>query len=136
MGRGHKTCPDCGTTTGPRSFKCPNKKCGHSFEINKKPEFLKQEKGDHKFNWKELQRGDRIKVLTGSGSYWPTETEKVNMGYYGKFVVKYIDKNGIHATGNKKEGPMSHCYIWMGAEVVTPSGLVRAPHRVVKLKAR
>lgn len=145
MPRGCKTCKGCGVENGPRAFVC--KGCGQAFTFKHMDEAEPASSGvttTHKLtkisklvDWRSLVRGDRIKVVAGSGPYWPSkerEGEKIPMGYHGKFTVAYLDANGIHAHGNKKEGSLAHCYIWMGPKVETPSGLVRKAHKVIKLK--
>ena len=37
MAKGNKICPKCQQTTGPRSLKCPNTSCEHTYESKKKP---------------------------------------------------------------------------------------------------
>lgn len=140
MGRGQKTCKKCGSTTGPRAFKCPS--CGEAFEFKDKvPSIFKPEKGESVFDWKTLIRGDRIRVIAGSGPYYPKNAareEDIPMGYYGKFTVRYLDEDGIHAYGNAKEGEQSHCYIFMNEEASGPSktGMMRVPHKIVKLRKK
>ena len=102
-----------------------------------------------KINWTELQKGDIIKVL-GGGPVWKNSSEdfsallviedeeveesnKIRMGYRGKYSVVSLDKNGIIAYGIEKNS--GYCHIWMGAEKVT-EGLVKRPHRIVKIKCQ
>ena len=147
MGRGHKTCPQCKTQTGPRALKCKN--CSHVFifkadkdEAPKTGRVSLETKltGIEKvtdFDWKQLVRGDRIKVVQGSGPYFPVEnSDPIPMGYAGKFTVLYIMKDGIHAYGNPKEGEGARCFIWMGEEGLSKHGVYRVPHKIIKLKPR
>lgn len=134
MGRGHKSCPVCGATTGPRAFQCV---CGHAFKFkDEKPAASVKIDGTQRvFNWRELKRYDRIKVIAGSGPYFPlSDGSKEPIGYRGKFTVLFIDRNGIYAYGNKKEGPSARCYIWMGEKMTSDAGVVRRPHKIIKLK--
>ena len=132
-----KECSHCGSrNNGARSAKCTD--CSKPF-IFKLPQLRKEnreERTDPNFDWKTLQPGDRIKVIQGYGPYWKSlgESDDTPMGYYGKFIVKFVDDNGIHAYGNKNES--GHCYIWMGQECVTEDGLNKEPHKVVKLKPK
>ncbi len=140
MARGSKKCPNCGTATGPRSFKCSE--CNYAFEfkdpsvhaIRKKLDGTKAVKCD----WRQLVRGDRIRVIQGSGPYFqPKEegSEKIQMGYAGKFTVLFITKEAIHAIGNKKES--GHCVIYMGESTFNEeTGIQREPHKIIKLKPR
>jgi hypothetical protein len=139
MGRGQKTCKGCGAATGPRAFKCA--KCGQAFSF-KAESVLGATRGiqqpEKVCDWKSLQRGDRIKVIAGSGPYWPAKAdvegaENIHMGYYGKFTVKSIHKDGIIACGNKKEGAWATCFIYMAEPKQAESGIMRVAHKVVKL---
>ena len=142
--RGNKLCPSCGTGNGPRSHYC--KSCQHPFAIKSgkgtpslaamraKRSGVIKERG---FDWRELRRGDRIKVVQGTGPYLPVENaDPVNMGYSGDFAVLYITKDHIIATGNKKEGESAYCAIYMGEPGDSPYGLYREPHKIIRLKPR
>lgn len=142
MGRGQKTCKNCQASTGPRAFKCP--KCGQAFEF-KSERVLSVPSApgvvEKAVDWKTLQRGERFKVVAGSGPYWPAKkdvegAEDINMGYHGKFTVKSVLPNGILAYGNKQEGAWATCFIYMGETKESESGLMRAPHKILKLKPK
>jgi len=134
MPRGMKICEKCGRKTGPRKKVC---ECGHKFYFV--PKGLKPQAGKQ-VNWKELTRGDEIKVIQGSGPYWPKdktdeEGEDIPMGYFGRYKVSRIDATGIHAYPIK--APESgHCYIFMGKETISKTGMVMRPHKIRKLKRR
>lgn len=140
MPRGLKICPKCGRQTGPRAKNCPNKKCGYKYTF--KPSALRKPKGE-KIDWRQLQRGDVIKIIMGSGPYWISKYEKdeegnplkIPMGYYGKYTVKSIDKEGIHAYPLKAKGS-GHCYIYMGKKKIGKSGTHIRSHKIRKLKIR
>ena len=66
MGKGQKTCEKCGATTGPRAYMCP--KCNAPFVFKAKSKEAKNTKIIRDFNWKELVKGDRIRV--GGGPYF------------------------------------------------------------------
>ena len=135
MPRGSKTCPKCQCVTGPRSFKC---KCGYEFVF--KPKSLRKDKNiskEKKIHWKELQKGDVIKVVTGSGPVWITEnSEEINMGYHGKFVVYSIGVNGIHAYPCHKTPESGRCYIYCGLETIGKSGTHLRPHKIILVKSQ
>lgn len=84
-------------------------------------------------DWHTLEKGDTIKVSQMDGSSWITdESEEIPMGDNGNFRVLWRDANGIHAWAlGKKSG---HHYLWMGPETKTASGLIRKPHKILKLK--
>jgi hypothetical protein len=131
MPKGSKQCDSCGELNGPRSFVC--KSCQKPFLF--KPAFMKPKRGEA-LDWHELKRGDRIKVIQGTGPYHlKDDGEKINMGYSGEFNVAYLDGKGIHAYGNKDEGPASHCYIYMGKDERAQSGLYRTSHKIERLRA-
>jgi len=134
--RGQKACTKCNAMTGPRSIKCP--KCGNAF-VFKHAIFKPEAPIETNFDWKALQKGERIKVISGTGPVWPKKNEAgedIYLGYHGKFVVVRTDSYGIIAMGNKREGEHSTCHIYMGVETLSKNGLLRKPHKVVKLKPK
>jgi len=89
------------------------------------------------FDWRELKRGDRIKVVQSTGPYLPRENDDpIHVGYAGKFTVLGLGKDVIHATGNKREGDSAHCVIYVGPEMMSEYGVYRVPHKIIKLKPR
>lgn len=131
MPKGKKTCPNCSNLCGPRAYVCKN--CNHvfSFKItNKEKRTLKVVKD---FNWKELEKGDKIKV--GGGPYFLHDGELIPMGYRGKFVVDRIDSKGIHAWGLDKSTGFAHIY--MGPDYQNPeTGVWKVKHKILKLKRK
>jgi hypothetical protein len=132
MSRGRKRCV-CGNIVGVRTKICGA--CNTPFLF--KPSFQKEQRNE--INWRELVRGDWIRVISGSGPYFPVEheddvVENINTGYYGKFKVKSLEDNGIHAypIGKQEAG---HCFIYMGKEKVSKTGTVLKPHKIVKIKS-
>lgn len=113
--KGKKTCPKCEELNGCRSLSCKN--CNHKFLTSKskpKPQRrrIKRRKRWEEIDWTELQKGDTIKVVQGSGPYYINkEGETTSFGYHGKFTVKWLDEDGIHALG--KHG---HSFLYMGEE--------------------
>ncbi len=142
MSRGKKICKNCGISCGPRSLACP--KCGIKFIFKDKSpaQILDKIMGNIPSktlcDYKTLERGDRIKVIQGSGPYFKSKEtgENIPMGYTGKFKVLYVDKNYIHATGNKKEGVNARCLIYVGPPQQSQYGVWKEPHKVVKLKRK
>lgn len=152
MGRGQKLCPN-GHPNGPRAFHCST--CNHEFAFKNKTTVPVVNIGKQRrsmsvaklkarvhgtpveCDWRTLVRGDRIKVVQGTGPYLPIDGgDPIGMGYAGKFVVLYITKDAIHATGNSKEGENAHCVIYVGEPGFSKYGIYREPHRVIKLKQR
>jgi hypothetical protein len=131
MGKGQKICPDCGTSTGPRAYCC--KKCNHIFIFKAKSKESKNTKQIHKVNWRELVKGDRIKV--GGGPYFVSRGEFIPMGYRGRFVVEKIDHNGILAWGLDKSAGIAHIY--MGGDIQNKdTGVWKTKHKLIKLKQK
>ena len=128
MPKGKKTCEKCGHECGPRAYMCPE--CQHPFMFAVQSKERKTTRMIRKFDWKELQKGDRIKV-TGGSYYISDDGEYIPMGCRGKFTVIGLDKNGIIAYGTK-EGGFSH--IWMAKDKLsTDTKIHRTAHRIVKI---
>ena len=98
MPKGKKTCDKCGALTGPRAFVCP--KCNTPFVFKAKSRETKNTKVIRDYDWRDLVKGDRIKVA--GGPYYVSHGEFIPMGYRGRFVVEGLDKNGILAYGIDK----------------------------------
>lgn len=131
MPKGKKTCPSCGSENGPRSYVCQN--CNHIFSFKMNVEEKKTLRVVRDFNWKELQKGDKVKV--GGGPYFLHNGELIPMGYRGKFVVEKIDDKGIHAWGLDKNGGFAHIY--MGPDIQNQdTGLLKTRHKILKLKRK
>jgi hypothetical protein len=131
MPRGQKTCPKCSTTTGPRSHCCSN--CDYVFVFKPKSKETKNTKIIQNVNWRELVKGDRIKVA--GGPYYVSKGEFIPMGYRGKFVVDNVDKNGILAWGIDKSSGFAHIYM-AGDFQNTETGVWKTKHKLIKLKQK
>lgn len=86
------------------------------------------------FDWHTLEKGDIIKVAPDSGPYWITdEGEKILMNDHGgMFRVTGHTKDGIQAIGiGKKSGQY---FLWMNGEKKMDTGIIRSPHRILKVK--
>lgn len=163
MPRGTKICHSCNSVNGPRAYSC--KSCAAPFTLKRKPKLPpepvaksntalppKKRKRRTKeqmllaqgkkpvvqkdFNWRDLKKGDEIKVL-GGGPYWPREPEDggdISIGYSGIFTVKYVDEHGIHAYGKNEDN--GHSYIYMGVTRKSNSGTIMATHKIAKVNRR
>jgi hypothetical protein len=131
MPKGKKTCDNCGNLTGPRAFMCP--KCNTPFVFKAKSKETKNTKIIRDYDWKELVKGDRIKVA--GGPYYVSRGEFIPMGYRGRFVVEGLDKNGILAYGiDKCQG---FCHIYMGGDIQNKeTGVWKIKHKLLKLKQK
>ncbi len=131
MPKGKKTCPNCSTLTGPRAYVCKN--CSHIFSFqlsNKEKRTIKVVKN---VDWRELQKGDKIKV--GGGPYYIYEGELIPMGHRGKFIVDKVDDRGIQAWGLDKNGGFAHIY--MGPDFQSSdTGIHKTRHKILKLKRK
>jgi len=85
-----------------------------------------------KIQWTELQPGDIIKVLAGTGPYQIINGEKICMGYAGKFRVYELNEDGIYAYPVKAR-ESGHCYIYMGKETLSKWGTTLSPHKIRKV---
>ena len=138
MAKGQKFCqnPKCLQPSGPRACMC--KACNTPFVfkdadcLTKKNKFNKAPKASRDVNWRELVKGDRIKVR--GGTYFINSSgEFVPMGYRGKFVVDSLDGSGIRAWGIDKF--TGFCHIWMGKDkVCQETNLHKTAHQLMKLK--
>lgn len=129
MPRGQKFCEKCGTATGPRAFVCKN--CNHQFAFKAKSRETKTTKIIRNINWKELSKGDKIKV--SGGPYFVFKGEFIPMGYRGKFIVESIDSQGIRAWGVDKQSGFAHIY--MGKDIQNrDTGIWKVKHKIVKIK--
>lgn len=131
MPKGKKTCPKCSSETGPRAYCCP--KCNYVFVFKPKSKEAKNTKIVQNFDWKELVKGDRIKV--SGGPYFVARGEFIPMGYRGRFVVEGIDEHGIRAWGIDKQQGFAHIY--MGGDIQNKeTGVWKIKHKLLKLKSR
>jgi hypothetical protein len=129
MPKGKKTCENCGTMTGPRSYMCPDCNTPFTFAVQSKEK--KTTKIIKNFNWRELEVGERIKA-TG-GPYYVKGADFIPMGYRGKFTVVNVDDNGVLAYSEKG----GYCHIYMGRDKQCPETKVwKTQHRLVKLKPK
>jgi len=90
--------------------------------------FLKNK--EKKVDWTTLEKGDRIKVIKGSGPYYIMNKNKIPIGDYGVFTVKSVDPVGIFVY-NK----YGNSFLYMGKiKFNDQTNVVRRPYKIVKLK--
>lgn len=131
LGKGKKACPKCGQITGPRAYFC--KSCNTPFVFKAKSKDAKNTKIIRDFHWRELVRGDRIRV--SGGPYYVSKGEFIPMGYRGRFVVDSIDEHGIRAFGLDKHA--GFCHIYMGPDIQNKETKVwKIKHKLLKLKQK
>ena len=129
--KGQKICSSCGSGNGPRAYAC--KSCHAAFVFKPTSKEKKNTKIIRDFNWKELIKGDKIKV--SGGPFFMHKGEFVPMGYRGRFIVESIDKNGILAWGLDKH--QGFCHIYMGGDFQNKETKVwKTKHKLLKLKQK
>ena len=133
-----KNCPSCSTLTHARTSTC--KKCKHVFYVKKSVQAVLLAK-----NWRDLRRGDVIKVISGSGPYYLSKDnpgEKIMMGQKGKFEVAEIHDGGSKCCGifaHKLYGRSGRSnyreWIYMGEPHYNDAySLNKEPHRIRVIK--
>ena len=127
MPRGKKTCDKCGAENGARTKRCVQCNAGFAFKVKS---IEKRTMKIEKVNWRELIKGDKIKVR--GGPYFEKNGEITPMGYNGKFVVDSLDDQGIRAFG--ADGRCGFCHIYMGRDDRNnETGVWKVRHKVRRL---
>ena len=130
--RGQKLCKNCNNINGARAHVC--KHCGQEFvSNNQKPTQAKKKKlkkYEEINNWKDLQKGDKIKVIGRSGNYYVSEDgDKQYLTDAGIYTVQDKDELGLRVYDG------GYGYIYMGPETRsnTIPNMYRSPHKIVKV---
>ena len=135
--RGQKLCSKCNTANGVRAYEC--KSCGTEFKMKK---IRKGNKNKQIEDFRTLNKGDRIKVLSRSGNYYYKQNgDRIYWTGAGKFRVKELTFDdekqtyGIACYGltNKNGG---YHWLYMGKErrIEDSDISFHAPHKVVRIK--
>lgn len=129
--RGQKLCNKCNNINGARAYVC--KHCGESFEVRSNGSKIKKKriKKLEYVNWKEIEIGQRIKVMGRSGTYYINQTgEKTYMSDPGIYTIIGRDNTGLRVYG--KSG---YTYIYMGPEKKSSlmDNMYNAPHKIMKV---
>ena len=125
---GQKICSNCEQINGVRAFECKN--CSTPFKMKKARRGLKKKRVE---DFTTLKKGDLIRVIGGSGTYYISESgDKHYFTDRGKYIVSSIDKTGIVATG-----PCGMCYLYMGKKKRSKllDTMWNAPHKIVLLES-
>jgi hypothetical protein len=133
-----KACPQCDAANHARSSNC--KSCDHTFYVrkSKEQELLAA-------NWRDLKKGDIIKVITGSGPYYLSKDkpgEKIMLGQKGRFEVSEVIDQGIRSCGifaHQLRGRATREnvreYIYMGEQCYDDDmSVYRNPHKIKVIK--
>jgi len=134
-----KECPECKSLVHARVSFC--RKCKHTFYIKKnvKRDLLAK-------NWRDLEAGDVIKVITGTGPYFVSkdrEGERIMMGEKGKFEVSEIIDNGpkncgiyAHQLYGRENRSHYREWIYMGESYCTDCNIHKEAHRIKVIKKK
>ena len=127
MKRGQKLCTNCDCINGVRAYEC--KECGSPFKMKKARRGPRKKLVE---NFKELNRGDTIRVVGGSGCYYiDKQGDKHYFTDRGKYIVQNTDDKGIQAVGSH-----GYTYIYMGKKRRSKllDNMFNAPHKVLLLR--
>ena len=135
LSRGQKLCKSCNQINGARSHVC--KHCQVQFISSStgaklKTKSKKIKKYETIANWKDLHKGDIIKVIGRSGNYYVNDMgEKTYLSDPGNYTVQRTDYNGLVVYSNFG----GFGYIYMGKEKQSDliDNLYRSPHNIVKV---
>jgi len=125
--RGQKVCDNCGCINGVRAYEC--KQCDYPFKMKKGRRTPKKKQvEDHTT----LIKGDVIRVVGGSGTYYTNENgEKLYLIDRGKYVVSDVDGLGVHAYN--KTG---YNYLYMGKSCPSSAldSITKEPCKIILLQ--
>jgi len=133
--RGQKLCKQCNSINAARQRICIT--CKTPFQLKNTP--IKNEIKD----WKCLNQGDTFRVINGTGSYYILKRncsegqagEKLFLGSKGKYIVKGIEDNGIHAWSISPPGSFNHEFVYMGKNMFCEElSIHKQAHRIIKIK--
>jgi hypothetical protein len=130
--RGQKLCKNCNTINGVRSFNC--KSCNSPFTMNKKRKntpALNAARINRNLilDYTTLSKGDKIKVLKGSGPYYTGESgEKQYLGNHGFFIVDKTLHNGIMAVS--QYGAIEFLYMGQEEKSNVLDNIIRSPYKI------
>jgi hypothetical protein len=133
--RGQKLCKNCNNINGARAHTC--KHCNSEFiaNVSNNKNKVKRPRKPKKYiaiNWRELMRGDKIKVIGRSGNYYVgADGDKKYLTDAGIYTISDIDDNGlrVYADGG------GYGYIYMGKEMQSDliDNMYRSPHKILKV---
>lgn len=125
LGKGKKLCC-CKKVVGARTQKCPH--CSHVFQYVKVKDIRK--KRLIKVNWKDLKRGDRIRVYKTGASYFENDRGAMcDLHRNGEYVVKSLTKDGIKCFDDK-----GFTFVYMGRPKQNRAGFFSEPHQIRKVE--
>lgn len=119
----YKVC-DCGAECGPRTKVC---ECGRKFVSKILPRERKAKSVD--VDWRTLEKGDKIQVVQGYGSYIKIGENKHFIGCpYGRYYVLSIEKDGFFVSDGS-----ARYYVYMGETKESLVGIKEA-HKIKLVK--
>lgn len=139
-----KTCNNCQAKNGVRTLVCKN--CNQPYvggsakppanppTTQVKRRFGNKKRGLRVDDWRALNDGDRIRVISGSGPHYVLpDGRKQYTSDKGVYIVRRVDKLGLVCEGDGKLG--GSYFIYMGPKKKSPlcHNLWREKHRIRKL---
>jgi len=124
--RGTKLCNQCGGGNGCRAFNC--KHCDHPFKMKK---LRKRPRLQSNFDWTELNQGDVVRVVGGSGPYYKHKNgDKEYLTDRGIYYIVDVCAEGLSVQSHKGGGRE---FLYMGAVCKSPwcTNLYRSPHKLL-----
>ena len=126
--RGQKLCKKCNAINGVRAYNC--KECDEPFEMKNGRKKKQQIITDHMI----LKKGDRIRVVGGSGPYYLSNDTKKYMTKRGEYIVSEVSHDGIDVHGGSLYNA-GHSFLYMGKVKQSSliDGLQCSPHKIILL---
>jgi hypothetical protein len=124
--RGNKICVKCGGGNGCRAFNC--KHCDHPFKMKK---IRKRPRLQKNFDWTQLNKGDTIRVVGGSGPYYRQQNgDKQYLTERGIYYIVEVCDEGLSVQSHKGGGRE---FLYMGPVCKSPwcTNLYRSPHKLL-----
>ena len=124
--RGNKICTKCGKRNGCRAFNC--KHCDHPFKMKSHRKTPRMQKH---FDWTELNKGDIVRVVGGSGPYYKQKNgEKQYLTDRGIYHIIDVCAEGLTLHSRRSGGTE---FLYMGPVRKSPwcTNLYRSPHKLL-----
>lgn len=134
--KGQKVCPNCKAVNAARQMIC--KICQHEFASKNIPT------KNQILDWKNLQNGDYIKIVQGSGPYYISRRDSIDgkagdricMGSVGVFKVVSVTDQGINTYGAMRKNG-GYAFLYMGTPYQSEqTGVYIEPYKIRKVKRR
>jgi hypothetical protein len=130
----YKTCGKCSGKNGVRTLVCRH--CSFPFTEKSHSSKSGSQIGEE---WKELKRGDLIKIKQGSGPYYLLSNgEREYLSISGKVRVLSIEALGFWAVHDRLRDKRGEFFVYMGATCRSPvdRSLIRKRHKIIRMKEK